>query len=387
MTRPLICRIDASALAHNLARIQSLAPNAPIWAVAKARAYGHGLSQALQGFSAAAGIAVLEIEEAAHLRSAGWEKPILLLEGLFRPQDLSAAAELRLDLAVHQAEQAQAFFSAAAPAGAYLQSGARVWVKLNTGMNRLGFPTRGGLEPLRELVDSLRQTLGVGRVGFMMHFAQAESPLASEEPFSRFEWALERLGHGAGEPLSLANSAAVIHLAFARMGWLRPGIALYGASPFRFDRGGHAPVFSNLGLRPAQTLQTELIAIQHLQAGDGVGYGMRFRASGPMRIGVAAVGYADGYPRTAPDGTPVLVDGKRCAVAGQVSMDLLTIDLTAVPQARVGSRVELWGAGLAVDEVASHCGTVGYELLTAITPRVARHALAIPGAMSGTGKG
>lgn len=386
MTRPLICRIDASALAHNLARVQSLAPNAPIWAVAKARAYGHGLSQVLQGFSAAAGIAVLEIEEAAYLRSAGWEKPILLLEGLFRPQDLASAAELRLDLAVHQAEQAQALFSAAAPAVAYLQSGARVWVKLNTGMNRLGFPVQGGLESLRDLIDSLRQTLGVGRVGFMMHFAQAESPLASEEPFSRFEWALERLGHGAGEPLSLANSAAVIHLPFARMGWLRPGIALYGASPFRYDRG-HAPVFANLGLRPAQTLQTELIAIQQLQAGDGVGYGMRFRASGPMRIGVAAVGYADGYPRTAPDGTPVLVDGRRCTVAGQVSMDLLTIDLTAAPEARLGSRVELWGAGLAVDEVASHCGTVGYELLTAITPRVARHALAIPGAMAGAGQG
>jgi alanine racemase len=386
VTRPLVCRTDTAALAHNLAQVQSLAPNAPIWAVAKARAYGHGLSQALQGFSAAAGIAVLEIEEAAYLRTSGWEKPILLLEGLFRPQDLAVAAELRLDLAVHQPEQAQALFSAAAPAVAYLQSGARIWVKLNTGMNRLGFPTQGGLEPLRDLVDSLRQTLGVGRVGFMMHFAQAESPLASEEPFARFEWALERLGHGAGEPLSLANSAAVIHLPFARMGWLRPGIALYGASPFRYDRG-HAPVFASLGLRPAQTLQTELIAIQHLQAGDGVGYGMRFRAPSPMRIGVAAVGYADGYPRTAPDGTPVLVDGRRCTVAGQVSMDLLTIDLTAAPEAQVGSRVELWGAGLAVDEVASHCGTVGYELLTAITPRVAREAVGIAAVGVGGGRG
>lgn len=386
MTRPLICRTDTAALSHNLAQVQSLAPNAPIWAVAKARAYGHGLSQALQGFSAAAGIAVLEIEEAAYLRASGWEKPILLLEGLFGPQDLASAAELRLDLVVHQAEQAQALFSAAAPTVAYLQSGARVWVKLNTGMNRLGFGTQGPLETLRALVDSLRQTLGVGRVGFMMHFAQAESPLASEEPFARFEWALERLGHGAGEPLSLANSAAVIHLPFARMGWLRPGIALYGASPFRYDRG-HAPVFANLGLRPAQTLQTELIAIQQLQAGDGVGYGMRFRASGPMRIGVAAVGYADGYPRTAPDGTPVLVNGRRCTVAGQVSMDLLTIDLTASPEAQVGSRVELWGAGLAVDEVASYCGTVGYELLTAITPRVAREAVGITAAGVGGGRG
>ena len=372
MSRPLVCLIDEAALAHNLAVMQSVAPNAPLWAVAKARGYGHGLGSALQGFSAAAGIAVLELEEAAYLRAQGWQKPILLLEGLFRPEDLKEAAHLHLDLALHNEEQAAALLSAAPAAVAYLQSRGRIWVKLNTGMNRLGFSIQNNsLENLLDIVSDIRAALGVGRLGFLMHFAQAELLLAAEEPFARFTWALEQLRHGAGEPLSIANSAAAIHLPFARMGWMRPGIALYGASPFHFDRG-HVPVFAALGLRAAQTLQTELIAIQEIQAGEGVGYGLRFRASAPMRIGVAAVGYADGYPRTAPDGTPVFVDGKRCAVAGQVSMDLLTIDLSAAPEARVGSTVELWGAALPVDEVASHCGTVGYELLTAITPRVAR---------------
>ena len=375
MTRPLMCFTDAAALAHNLAVVQSLAPHTPVWAVAKARAYGHGLSLALRGFSAASGMAVLEIEEAAYLRAGGWTKPVLLLEGVFRPQDLLEAAEMRLDLVVHQHEQLLPFLSADAGALAFVQSGARVWIKLNTGMNRLGFSIKNNnLNQLYNLVYEVRQQLGIGRLGFMMHFAQAESLLASEEPYARFEQALTQLGHGAGEPLSLANSAASIHLPFARMGWLRPGIALYGASPFRYDRG-HAPVFAALRLKPAQILQTEIIAVQDLEAGEGVGYGMRFRAPGPMRIGVAAVGYADGYPRTAPDGTPVLVDGKRCALAGQVSMDLLTIDLRAAPEARVGSRVELWGTGLSVDEVASHCGTIGYELLTAITPRVARQPI------------
>lgn len=370
MTRPLVCLVDPSALAHNLGVVQSIAPHRPVWAVAKARGYGHGLEAALQGFSAAAGIAVLEIEEAAQLRGKGWHKPILLLEGLFRPEDLTEAASLNLDLAVHQDAQAAMLLSP--QAARYRASAGRIWLKLNTGMNRLGFSIKNNtIENLIKVVCDLKVRFEAGRLGFMMHFAKAESLEASQEPFSRFETALHHMGYASGDLISVANSAAIIGLGFARKGWLRPGIALYGASPFHYDRG-HDPVFGSLGLQPAQSLQTEIIAIQHLQAGEGVGYGLRFRAAGPMRIGVAAVGYADGYPRTAPDGTPVLVDGRRCVVAGQVSMDLLTIDLSAAPEARVGSAVELWGAALPVDEVASHCGTVGYELLTAMTPRVAR---------------
>jgi alanine racemase len=353
MPRPLVATIDIAAMQHNLAVAKSRSPQARAWAVVKANAYGHGLERAMRGFKAADGLALIEVEGALRLREWGWNKPLLLLEGIFDAADLELAAKHRIDFAVHCNEQIEMIERAklAAPVDVHL--------KMNTGMNRLGFRP----EAFRVAHDRLRATGAVGKITFMTHFANADDGanirLALPEQLRRFRLGTDGL---AGE-VSLSNSAADLLYPELATDSVRPGIMLYGATP-------GARSAEQFGLLPAMTLTSEIIGIQQIAAGEAVGYGSRFVAEQPMTIGVVACGYADGYPRHAPDGTPMVVDGVRTRLVGRVSMDMITVDLTPVPGARVGSKVTLWGAGLPIDEVAQAAGTLGYELMCALAPRV-----------------
>jgi alanine racemase len=346
--RPIRALIDCAALRHNLRVVKGRAPRSRIWAVVKANAYGHGLSRVARALAAADGLALIELEAAIELRRSGEERPILLLQGVFSEQELSLAAEHEFTIVAHRAEQLAMLERA--------RNSARVpvYLKLNTGMNRLGF----GEADFRDAVERLRRR--AGDVTLMTHFADADGKLGVRWQLDRFQ----AMTTGLDLPSSLANSAAILRYPEAHADWVRPGIALYGCSPFP-DQSA-----DQLGLRPVMTLSSELIAVRELRPGDSVGYGCTFIADAPMRIGIVACGYADGYPRHAPTGTPIVVCGKRTRTVGRVAMDMLFADLTAVPEAAAGSPVTLWGEALPADEVAASAGTVSYELLCALSPRV-----------------
>jgi alanine racemase len=346
--RPIKATIDLAALHDNLQVAQKLAPQSKVMAVLKANAYGHGLLRAANALKKAAAFAVLNIEDAIKLRDAGFDQTILLLEGFFDREELRLLHDYRLSTVVHQPEQLRLLLQVA-------PGKLDVHLKINSGMNRLGFKP----DDFPSAMSALRQARVAG-VTLMTHFASADEPAGVSEQLTRFR----EVTAGLSFPKSLANSAALIRYPETHAEWVRPGIMLYGATPFA-DRSA-----ADMGVKPAMTLSSEIIAIQNLRSGDMVGYGGNFRADRSMRIGVVACGYADGYPRLAPTGTPVLVEGERVTTAGRVSMDMLCVDLSKVPQARVGSPVELWGAALPVDDVARGAGTVGYELLCAIAPRV-----------------
>ncbi|GGI52954.1 alanine racemase [Oxalicibacterium solurbis] len=356
MPRPLVATIDIAALRHNLAVARKCAPASRILAVVKANAYGHGLTRALRGFADADGLGLIEPEGAIELRQFGWTKRIVLLEGFFDEADLQTVIDFELDTVVHSLAQLDLLEK--------LQPGRQdaqidVHLKVNSGMNRLGFMPA----ECSAIWKRLRALPFVRDIGFVTHFANAEEGdhpvLPPSEQARRF---MAATGDLSGMR-SLSNSAAdLLHPEFA-VDWVRPGVMLYGATPAERTA-------ASFDLRPAMTLQTEVIGIQQIAAGDAVGYGSRFVAERPMAIGVVACGYADGYPRHAPDGTPILVDGIRTRVVGRVSMDMITVDLTPIPYARIGSKVTLWGEGLPIDEVANAAGTVGYELMCAIMPRV-----------------
>lgn len=348
--RPLFATIHLDALRQNLAVVRKHAPHSTVLAVIKANAYGHGLLRAAAALSEAEGYALLELEEAVRLREAGFRQRIVLLEGFFEPGELRVLLQHRLTAVVHSFDQVAVLDGL--PVDAKLE----VLLKVNTGMNRLGFSPADYPAAL----ERLRRNPGIGAITLMTHFANADDARG-------VEWQMERLRQLAGHdtlPLSLANSAAILRYPETHADSVRPGIMLYGCSPFPGKTGDEA------GLRPAMTLESSLIAVQQLKPGDTVGYGDLFRAERAMRIGVVACGYADGYPRHAPNGAPVRVAGRMTGTVGRVSMDLLCVDLTEVPQARVGSRVVLWGEGMPVERVAQAAGTVGYQLLCALAPRV-----------------
>ena len=352
MSRPIRATIRAPALRHNYSVAKRLAPRSQVCAVVKANAYGHGLERAARALKADAdGFGIVELEGAVRLRELGCAQPILLLEGFFEASELPILSTHRLAAAVHCDEQIRMLESAppAEPLDLYF--------KINTGMNRLGFP----VAKARAAFERLRACRGVKSITLMTHFASSELADGVGEAMQRFEEA----ARGIDLPRSLANSAAIFAHPETHADVVRLGIALYGATPFA-DRSAR-----QMGVRPAMTLSSELIAIQELAAGEGVGYGHTFRSKNPMRIGVVACGYGDGYPRHAPSGTPVMVDGITTKTVGRVSMDMITVDLTPVPQARVGSAVELWGERVPIDDVANAAGTVGYELMCALAPRVA----------------
>ena len=318
--------------------------------MAKANAYGHGLLRARRALDAADGFALLDIDEAVRLRDAGVRKPILLLEGFFAPADLAPIARHALSVVVHSIEQL-AMLESVRPTPPLA-----VFLKINTGMNRLGIP----MDQVGASLARLAATGSVAEITLMTHFADADGPTGVAAQCARFEAATQ----GLALPRSLANSAALLRHPQTRADWVRPGIMLYGCSPFANESA------QALGLMPVMTLTSELIAVRHLAAGEHVGYGRTFAADRAMRIGVVACGYADGYPRHAPTGTPILVAGRRARTVGRVSMDMLAVDLDGIPEAGIGTPVTLWGDGLSCDEVAAAAGTVSYELLCALAARV-----------------
>jgi alanine racemase len=354
--RPILATIDLSALRHNLERARDAARGRFVWAVVKANAYGHGLERALRAFVDADGIALLDLDEARRAREGGWRKPILLLEGCFEAADLDVCSDLELTTVVHCGEQLEMLehHRTARPVAVHL--------KLNTGMNRLGFRPQGAVQAY----ERLRGLPAVRELTLMMHFANADRPAGAGGPVAAAEQ-LEVFGSVTAEwpePRSLANSAALFLLPEVGGDSVRPGISLYGGAT---DESHPAAA---LGLRAGMTLASRIIGVQSVERGAAVGYGSRFVARRRSRIGVVACGYADGYPRHAPDGTPVVVGGSRVPLAGRVSMDMITVDLTDAPHAGVGTPVELWGAQLPIDEVANAAGTVGYELMCALARRV-----------------
>jgi alanine racemase len=363
MPRPIEALIHTDALAHNLARARRAAPDAKVWAVVKANAYGHGIERSYAGLQGADGFALLDIAEAERVRALGWRGPILLLEGCFDARDLEACSRLDLWHTVHR--EAQIDWLAAHKT----QKPHQIFLKLNSGMNRLGF----GPGAFRAAWLRLSGLTQVDAITLMTHFSDADGTRGIADALLAFETATRDL---PGDR-SLANSAATLRFASdpaVRGDWVRPGIMVYGSSP---DFPAHD--IRRWDLQPTMTLRAQLIATQDLAPGGNVGYGSTFTAEQAMRIGVVACGYADGYPRLAPTGTPVLVDGVRTRLVGRVSMDMVTVDLTPVPQAQVGSEVTLWGRGphgsvLAIDEVAHAAGTVGYELMCALAPRVPTRA-------------
>lgn len=355
MPRPTYAQIDSDALRCNLGVIRRRT-HARIMAVIKANAYGHGLLDAARAFNEADGFALLDIQDAIKLRDAGFRQVILLLEGFFTVEDLILCAKYDLACVIHS--DAQLEMLDAYPRRAHLH----VWLKINTGMNRLGFA------PVHFLAVNarLRAHPAVRDVTLMTHFAYADEVHGVANQLECFELLRKLVGWQA---TSLANSAAVLRFPDTHGDWVRPGIVLYGASPFGVNDCGF-PAAKDLGLRPAMTLRSEIIGIQLVKNGDTVGYAGLFRADREMRIGVVACGYADGYPRQAPTGTPVLVNGHRTHTVGRVSMDMLAVDLTGLSNVVVGATVTLWGEGLPVEEVAHSAGTISYELLCALAPRV-----------------
>ncbi|QNK74859.1 alanine racemase [Variovorax sp. PAMC28562] len=357
MPRPILATLHADALRHNLERARRAALDSRVWAVVKANAYGHGIERVFDSFRGADGFALLDLAEAERVRALGWRGPVLLLEGVFEPRDLELCSRLDLWHTVHCDAQIDML------AAHKTQAPQRVFLKMNSGMNRLGFaPSR-----FRSAWTRLNALPQVDEISLMTHFSDADGARGIAHQLAVFENATRDL---PGER-SIANSAATLrHAPLARGDWVRPGIVLYGSAP---DFPEHDA--AHWQLQPGMTLATRLLAVQTLQAGDTVGYGSSFTAEGPLRIGVAAVGYADGYPRHCTTGTPVLVNGVRTRMVGRVSMDMITVDLTPVPDAGFDSEVTLWGRAangtlLPIDEVARAAGTVGYELMCAVAPRV-----------------
>ncbi|MDI1269067.1 MAG: alanine racemase [Polaromonas sp.] len=359
MPRPILATVHAAALSHNLARARAAAPDARVWAVVKANAYGHGIERVFDALRSADGFALLDLAEAQRLRALDWRGPILLLEGCFDARDLELCSRLGLWHAIHCDEQIDML------AAHKTQVPHRVFLKMNSGMNRLGFTP----ERYRAAWTRLNALPQVEEISLMTHFSDADGARGITHQLQVFE----AVTHDLPGERTLSNSAATLRHGLAigeKSDWVRPGIAVYGSSP---DFPEHSA--ADWGLQPTLTLASKIIGVQHLVAGDTVGYGSSFTADGPLRIGVVACGYADGYPRHCTTGTPVLVQGVRTRMVGRVSMDMITVDLTPVPDAGMGSDVTLWGrassgAVLPIDEIAAAAGTVGYELMCAVAPRV-----------------
>lgn len=354
MTRPARALIDAQALRHNLNRVRQTAPQSKIMAVVKANGYGHGLARVARILLEAHAFAVVSFDEALALRNAGVAHPVCLLEGFFDAGELALLNHYRFAPVIHhevqllQLEQSQD------------SSPIDVWLKVDTGMHRIGFAPEMTLDALKRL----KACSVVDRVRLVSHFANADDTSDSTTglQIKRFTG----LAVGLGLECSLANSAGVLGWPASHLDWVRPGIMLYGVSPLL---GRHA---AELGLQPVMTLTSQLIAVNRTRKGERVGYGGEWVCPEDMPVGVIAIGYGDGYPRQAPSHTPVLVNDKRVSLIGRVSMDMITVDLRSQPSANVGDPVILWGKGLPVEEIAERAGTIGYELLTRMPERVPR---------------
>ena len=358
--------INTEALRHNLGVARAAARGRSVFAAVKADGYGHGLLTAARAFSAAGtdGFAVATPAEGVALRDAGLSERVLVLQGAMNAQELDAARRHALDLVFHDLAQIDVL---EAHAGTLPTGSLRGWIKVDTGMHR------AGLNP--DQVPGARARLAAcpsvdASIGLMTHFARADEPDRSAT-----EAQIEVFTAVAGDwpgATSLCNSAALLRSETAGGDWVRPGIMLYGGNPFIFGEAGH------YDLRPAMELKTRLIAVREVPRGGGIGYGGRFVAPETMPVGVAAVGYGDGYPRHAPDGTPILVNGRRAQVIGRVSMDLVTVDLRGI-EAHVGDEVECWGSSLPIDEIARASGTISYELMCQVSGQLRAEAQVLAG--------
>ena len=355
MARPIRARIDLAAIEGNYRLALELAPASRIVAVVKADGYGHGAVEVARSLAPRAdAFGVASLEEALELRGAGIDSPILLMAGVFEAAELAELSAHRLDTVVHCPEQLEMLLAAE------LDAALKVWLKLDTGMHRLGFDHAAYADAHRRL----RAAPQVTEIVLMSHLARADERDSdfTDRQMERFRnWTAELEG-----ATSMANSAAVLAWPLCHGDWTRPGLMLYGVSPL--DR----PTEAVAHLVPAMELHSEIVALRELAAGEAIGYGGRFVCQRPTRVGVVAAGYGDGYPRHARDGTPVLVNGQRARLAGRVSMDLITVDLEGVGEVAVGDPVELWGKRLSAREVADACDTIPYELFTGITSRVPR---------------
>lgn len=345
--------IDLTALQHNLTTIKKLAPNSHVMAVVKANAYGHGLRHIAEHASLADAFGVARIEEALQLRASGIVKPILLLEGFYSAEDLPVLETNNIQTVVHCIEQLEALERAT------LSTPVVTWLKIDTGMHRLGVRP----EDYPEFIDRLNRCENVAKpLKFISHFGCADelgNSITREQTDLFYAMTAEQQGER-----SLAASAGILAWPQSHLDWVRPGIIMYGVSPFS-DKTA-----SELGFRPLMTLRSHLIAVRTVKVGESVGYGAAWTSPRDTKIGVIAIGYGDGYPRTAPNGTPVLVNGRKVPIAGRVSMDMLTVDLGPGAQDAVGDEAVLWGSALPAEEVAAHVGTIAYELVTKLTPRV-----------------
>ena len=352
--KPLIRAIvDTAALRHNLDRVRATAPATRVMAVIKANAYGHGMIPAAKALAQTDGFAVARLDEGLALRAAGLANRILLLEGVFSSAQLEVAAQQRFDLMVHSFEQLAMLEGRAG--GEVISA----WIKVDTGMNRLGFR----LEQFAEAYGRLRRVANVAPDPTLVtHLANADDRRDAKTVQQLQAFASATAGLAGAR--SIANSAALLAWPETRADWLRPGLVLYGVSPFPSGTG------ADLGLRPAMTLQTEVIAVKDVRAGESVGYGGAWLAPRDTRMAVVAAGYGDGYPRSVESGTPVLVNGHRAPLIGRVSMDMITVDVTDVRGVAAGDPVVLWGEGVSVEEIARCAGTIPYELICGVSQRV-----------------
>ena len=353
MSRATTVRLDLGALVHNLQRARAAAPDQRVAAAVKADGYGHGLVRVARALTDADALAVASVEEAQILRRAGLQQRILLLEGVFEAAELSRCAQYDLNIAIHHPEQVRMLETAR------LDRPLRVWLKIDTGMHRLGLEPGAAPAVFRRLMHCPSVA---SAIGLMSHLARADErdcdfTLQQLQVF-------EKAAAGLPGARSLANSAGILGWPQTHFDWVRPGIMLYGASPFV------GRLAADEDLRPVMTFQTRLISVKRLRQGDPVGYGGTWVCPEDMDMGVAAVGYGDGYPRHAPSGTPVLVNGREAALIGRVSMDMITVDLRQHPEAKIGDPVVLWGQGLPVERIAQAAGTISYVLMCGITARV-----------------
>lgn len=360
MPRPIQAIIHQKALAHNLNIARQSMPNSQLFAVVKANAYGHGIERAYDAFKSADGFALLDIAEAKRIRALGWTGKILLLEGIFSAQNLYDCLEDRLSFTVHSHYQIE-WLKAFKPKAQF-----DVFLKMNSGMNRLGFQP----EQYRDVFHQLSQMNGIASITHMMHFSDADGERFGESGIAYQIKSFEQTTQGLAGERSLSNSAAILRYPQTQSDSIRSGIMLYGSSP---DYPAHR--IQDWNLEPTMSLRSQIIAVQDLNPNQSVGYGSNFIADKSMRIGIVACGYADGYQRISPTGTPILVDSVRTQTIGRVSMDMLAVDLTDIPEANIGSEVVLWGKSssgiiLPIDDVAASSGTVGYELMCAVTARV-----------------
>lgn len=350
--RPAQVLIDLHALRHNLQQVRRAAPGRRVMAAIKANGYGHGLERVAKALGDSDGFGVASIEEALQLRQAGITAPITLLEGFFHPDEIPLIEEHELDLVLHHPQQVEKLLDAA------ITGPIRAWLKIDTGMHRLGVTPTQTFTLWQKLVEHP----DIDALGQMTHLATADEP---DHPATLRQLGLfaEVTADLSGKK-SIANSAGILGWPHSHGDVVRPGIMLYGVSPFI---GGRAAEYS---LKPVMTFRSQLIAVNQIEKGESIGYGGTWRCPEDMTVGVVAAGYGDGYPRHAKNGTPVLVNGKRVPMAGRVSMDMLTVDLRSQPDARIGDPVVLWGRGLPVEEVAEFAGTIAYELFCSITQRV-----------------